>query len=522
MQVPSSPLDASLPSARILPRSKPGSSQPQGGTHGHLGAGRMRASMRGVAWSLVNVLAGTGISTLVFVVTSRVLVPDDFGVVALGLSIVMLVSCVVPFGFGAALVQRRDVEDAHLDATFWLCALTGLVAYGALALGAGQLAALSGSPMLTPVLLVLGLRIVFDALAVVPGALLLRRMDMRSLAVRTVIGNGLGGVICLGLVSFGYGFWALVASQVISSAMTFVVVAAVCGWRPRARLNGRRLRDLARFGLSASGSRAIQEMRLDQIVLGALAGPAVLGLYFFARRLFQMLTDLTVGIFSPVTGVLFASMQDEPEKARQAFLLAGFTAALLGLPLFAGLIVVADTGVPLVFGEQWSGAVLAIRAFAVIGLMAVVGIVQSTLIQGRGHADWWLAYQGASQLLGVPIILVLYPLDGPLGGLDGVMVALVIRTVLLWPLSIRKTLRILDMRVGEWAASLAGPVGATLVLVAAVEVVPLVLPGLEGGARLAVELGVAALAYVAAAGIFVRRRLTLLLQLALRRTGATS
>lgn len=487
-------------------------------SHGHLRAGRSRASVAGVAWNLVNVLMGTGLSTLVFVVASRVLSPGDFGVVALALSLVMLVSCLVPLGFGEALVQRAEVTPDHLDAVFWLCGAAGLALYAVVVLGAPLLAGLAQAPAVAPVLPLVGLRLPFDALAAVPAALLARRMNYRAFALRTALANGLGAAVCLAMVWAGFGFWALAASQVVSSAATLAVVTAVSGWRPRPRLGASALRDLRAFGLAATGTRAISEMRLDQILLGALAGPAVLGLYFFARRLFQMLNDLSVGVFSPVTGVLFASMQGEPEKARQAFLAAGFAAMLVGLPMFGGLIVVADTAVPVVFGAQWADAVVAVRGMSAIGLMAVVGIVQASLINGRGHAGWWLAYQGTSQLLSAPIVLVAYPL----GGLDAVMAALVLRTLLLWPLSVRKTLRLLDLPLRAYLGSLWGPAAATLAMAAAVEAVPWAWPGLDGAARLGVEIGVGAAAYVVAAVLLAGGRIRALVDGARRSRGRTA
>jgi teichuronic acid exporter len=487
---------------------------PTRGALGHLRQGRAGAAARGVAWTLVNVLASTGITTLVFVVTSRVLAPGDFGLVALAAGLAGAASCLVPLGFGEGLVQRAELEDGHVEAVFRLCAALGVAAYLLLLLASPFLAGWFDMAALPAVVAVVGLRILFDSLAVVPGALLARRMNYRAFAVRTAVANGLGGILCLLLVWAGQGFWALALSQVASSGLGLAVLAATSGWRPgAARASRAQLRDLARFGLSASGMRAVSEARLDQIALGAIAGPGPLGLYFFARRLFQMVNDLTVGVFTPVTGVLFASLQGEPAKAREAFLLAGFAATLAGLPLFGGLIAVADTAVPTVFGPGWEGAVPAVRGFAAIGLMAVIGIVQATLINGRGHAGWWLAYQGTSQLLSAPIVLVAYPL----GGLDLAMALLVARTVLMWPLSVRKTLRLLDLPLATYLRSVAAPLAATLAMVGALAVLDRAAPGLEGWPRLGVELALGALTYILALGALAHRRLRQLAALARRR-----
>jgi O-antigen/teichoic acid export membrane protein len=448
-----------------------------------------------VAWALVNVLVSTGITALVFVVTSRVLSPGDFGLVALAISVVMLVSCLMPFGFGDAMIQRAELQDRHLDVVFWACSLSGVVAYVLLLLNAGRLATWVDAPGIEPVLALIGTRMVFDGLSVAPGSLMRRQLRYRSFALRTAIANGLGGVVCLSLIWAGAGYWALAAAPVVGSAANCVVVAAMCGWTPRLKFNRAAFRDLRSFALAASATRAIGEVRLDQIVLGAVAGPVVLGLYFFSRRILQMLSDVTAGAFGSVMGVLFASLQGEPETSRRAFLLAGFATALMGFPIFVGLFVVADTALPLVFGAQWTAAVLAVRASCLIGIMAVIGTTQATLINGHGHAGWWLGYHATDQLLAPIIVLVAYPL----GGLDAVMVALVVRTVLLWPLAVRKTLQILDLSLGAYLGSLVRPLLAALAMAAAVAAVPLAAPSVAGWARLGVEVVVGAASYALAA-----------------------
>jgi teichuronic acid exporter len=212
-------------------------------------------------------------------------------------------------------------------------------------------------------------------------------------------------------------------------------------------------------------------MRLDQLLIGFLGGPQMLGLFFFARRLFQMLSDMTVGVFTPVSNVLLASMQAEPEKRRKAFMIATYAATAVALPTFVGLFVTAKIAVPLVFGAQWVDAVTAVQGFAVIGMIAGIGIVQAALIRSQGRAEWWFWYQAVVQFSALPLIALLYS-----HGLGVVMTALALRTMVFWPLSVRETLRILDTRPMDYFRNLRGPLGASLVMAGAMAVVPLIMP----------------------------------------------
>jgi O-antigen/teichoic acid export membrane protein len=437
----------------------------------HLSSGRARAAMFGALWSFLNIAVSTLLAAGVFLVTSRILLPDDFGAVAFAASIITVLAVLIPTAFGEALVQRKEIERDHLDTLFWLTFAVAALGYGALVVLSPSIAAVSEIPLLAAILPVLGLRLFFDALLTVPASLILRRMQFKAVAVRTTIANGIGAVVCLVMVLMGYALWALVVSQVITSLTTLVVAAVAAGWRPGVQLRWQSLRDLTGFGGYAMGGRMLAELRIDQFLLGALLGPAVLGLFFFGRRLFQMLKDLTVGVFSPVSSVLMASMQGEVEKRRQAYLIASYASAGLAFPVFGGLMAIAPAAVPWAFGPQWEEAVFTVQCFCVVGMMAGLGQMQAALIRNLGRPDWWFWYQAVVQLSTIPIVLLFYPL-----GLDAVMLAIVVRTLILWPNSVLMAQRMLGMRLWHYIRSLQGPLVGTAAMVAWVVALPWLWP----------------------------------------------
>ena len=481
----------------------------------HLTAGRTRAAVSGLAWSLLNVALTTLLAAAVFLVTSRLLAPEDFGAVAFAAAIVALVGTLVPMAFGEALVQRADLRPDHLDTVFWLALGAGALGFAGTAALAPVAAAWTGVPVVAQILPLLALRLVFDAALTVPAALIARQMRFRLVTLRTAVANGLGAAVCLVLVLDGYALWALVISQVATSAAAWAVAAATAGWRPGVGVSRAALRDLGRFGLYAMGGRALTEARIDQLLLGAVLGPAALGLFYFARRLFVMLRDLTAGAFTPVSNALMASLQAEPEKRREAYLAASFAAASLAFPVFAGLIAVAPTAVPYVFGGQWTDAVFAVQCLAVVGILAGLGVLQAALIRNLGRPDWWFGYQAAMQLSTIPLVLALFPL-----GLDAIMAAIVARTLLLWPLSVRMAGRMLQMTTARYAASLAAPAAAAAAMALAVAALPALAPGLGPAGLLAAQMAGGAALYAGLLALGARRRLAEIVRMVRARRAA--
>jgi teichuronic acid exporter len=480
-----------------------GASQAAGDGLTHLTARRTRASVAGVAWNLLTVGLSSALALSVFLITSRVLAPSDFGAVALAVAIVSIVSMLVPVAFGEALIQRKDLQARHLDSVFWLTLAVAGGLYGGLVVSAAWFANWMEVEVLAAILPVLGLRILFDALLTVPGSLVTRRMQFRYTALRSLLANAVAAGLCVWLVLEGFALWALVLSQIANSFVAMVVSFLAARWRPGRELSATALRELGFFGLYAMGGRILSQARLDHLVLGVVLGPATLGLYYFAQRLFRMLGDLTSGVFGPVTNVLMASLQAEPDKRRKAFQLASFASAGLAFPVFGGLIVLAPLAVPVVFGPQWIDAVYALQCLSVMGMLGGVGVVQAALIRNLGRPDWWFWYQTATKASALVLIVALAPL-----GLDAIVTGLMAVTLVLWPFSVRQARRMLALSLAEYMDGLRGPALATCSMVVALMLLRDATADMGDAAELAVLVASGAITYVAALAALSRRRMT--------------
>jgi teichuronic acid exporter len=468
----------------------------------HLSSGRARAAVTGVGWSFLNTATATAAMALVFLVTSRFLEPSDFGLVALAASIVGALAFVTPLSFADALVQRAELLDDHLDTLFWLCVGAGGLVFALSLFLAAPLADLLGAQELAQLLPFLVLKLVFDLLAAVPSALVARAMNFRAIAFRTLVATAVGGTVCIWLVLSGFGYWALAASQVVVAGVGFLVLVPAARWRPGRLIRPGALRDLWSYGMFSSGSRLLNDVRLDQFLLGVLAGATALGHYFFARRLFDMLSGISAGAFASVSHVTLSSMQSEPEKRRRAFLAASFASTSFAFPLFAGLAAIADTAVPVIFGPQWVEAVPAVQAFALLGILAGLGIVQSALIRSHGKANWWFWYEAASQITVLPVIYYGYAF-----GLPTLMALLVMHRLVLWPASVWMTMVVLDLRISAYLRCFLAPALATLIMTIVVARLPSLMDVTDPSWALVAQVTLGAIVYLLLLAAFGWRQL---------------
>ncbi|HTN63317.1 MAG TPA: lipopolysaccharide biosynthesis protein [Devosia sp.] len=468
----------------------------------HIKTGRAVAAMRGALWSMLSSFAPAAFGIVVFMATSRVLSPAEFGIVAFAASIATVGMAVAPAGFREALIQRATITARHLDAVFWLCMGAGVLIYGGIVVAAGPIARSFGEPELGLLIPFIGLRVVFDMAAVVPNGLLVRTMAFRKIALRTAAASLVAAVGCLTLLWFGFGLWALAFSQLATSVVACAGALIAARWRPQVRFDLKALKELRAFGLFSSGNHFITTISVDQLLIGALLGPAGLGIYGFARRIFQILTDLITGALNLVSYSLLSSMQQERDKLREAYLFGTFASSIIAFPVFAGLALIAPDFIPFAFGPQWVEAVPVVQAFCALGLLTAVGVLQASLVKSQGQADLWFYYMVAKQAI---TVLYVFLFSG--WGVSALTNALVIQNFIMWLPTVYMVVRLLGISAWAYLASFALPIFATMVMVGAGVLIQTELGTASPLVRLGATIGGCGLVYGAVVVVFGRRKL---------------
>ncbi len=475
--------------------------------YAHVKTRRSSAALRGAFWSAINASVPTLLNSLVFIVSSRYLMPHDFGIIALAVSAISLASAIAPVALGEALIQQLNIRKSHLDTVFWLCGGTALLIYGVLVVSSPLIAAAMGQPAVADFLPILGLKLVFDLAAVVPSALIARAMSFHLIAIRTIVATLFSSAICIGMLMSGYGIWALAISLLAVSMTSSFATFLGAKWLPGFDINIQALRDLARYGFFASANRFLQVMSLDQIIIGSLISPAALGIYNFAKRLFQIINDVIAGALTSVSHALLSSLQDEKDKVREAFLLATYGSSIVSFPAFVGLAAIVGDAIPVVFGAQWSEAIWPTRWFCVIGLMSSIGVIQSSLINSQGKSDWWFYYQLFRQILTIATIFLF--LDK---GITYIVMAIALQTLVLWPITLIMVEKIIALKIAIYFRQFLAPLFASVIMLAFIFLIGYLFHGVTPIIRLVVEIGVGATVYTLSIFLLSRERILMIVK----------
>jgi O-antigen/teichoic acid export membrane protein len=358
-----------------------------------------------------------GVSGILSIVTSfavaRIIGPSEFGVGAAALAVNVLLWVVVNALFADALVQRETVNDRVLSSAFWASTAVGCIAMLLQVAAGWGLAVMLGDRRLILMALVLAAPLPLVGAAGVIQGLLTRERAYRSLAFRTLIGQGLGTAVGAGAAFAGAGGWALVWQQAVT--ISFGALALLIGrdWTPARCLDWAAVRSLLAVGvpLTASTLVLIARYRLFAVLIGGTAGVAVLGQVHVAFRLVDTVRELTFTALWRLMLPVFSEHQHD----RQAMLaqvdhwLRRCTAVVFPLCLLMGIGLTQVVAV--LMGPGWGATGQA--AVPLVGLMAwsTVMFPAGVALIAAGQARFTLYANLAGMIASAAGVLLFRPTD---------------------------------------------------------------------------------------------------------------
>ena len=344
-------------------------------------------------WSALGEIASRAIGPLVFLVLARLLVPEDFGVVAAATVVISFSQVFSDAGLAKALIQRHDRVEESANVVFWLNLVIGLVIVTFLFVGAHFIADFFHDERIALVVQVLSLQILLAAFSSVHTALLQKDLNFKPLFWVRLVTTTAPGLASIPLAINGMGYWALVFGTLLGQMAQSAALWMFSPWRPHGRLDRNLATELVAFGKWAMLSGLIGWFYgwMDAIVVGHYLGPHDMGIYRTGNTFVTMIFGL---IFSPLLPVLysaFSRMRHDLSKVAESLLLVVKGIAMVAFPISAGLIALRAPIEQFVFRDEWGGIGMVIAILALVqGFSWLVGSNgEAYRGLGKPHIETW-------------------------------------------------------------------------------------------------------------------------------------
>lgn len=172
---------------------------------------------KSVLWSAIERFSVQGIQFLLSIIIARLVLPSDYGMIAMVVIFLSIAQTLIDSGFSTALIQKQDRSDKDYSTVFYFNLVLGLLLYLVLYCGAPWIASFYELPVLTTVTRVIGLNLIFISLSIVYRAKLTILLDFRRQALVSLISVIISGVIGIYFAYKGYGVWALVIQTLLNN-----------------------------------------------------------------------------------------------------------------------------------------------------------------------------------------------------------------------------------------------------------------------------------------------------------------
>jgi len=415
-----------------------------------------------VGWRMTTRLLGL-MSTLTLV---RLLVPADFGLVALGSSFALAVDALSTVGIEDALIREKSPSRELYDTGFTLNMLRGLASAVIIAATAFPAARFFGEPRLANVLLALAAATLGSGVINIGTVEFRRDLAFDKEFYLQVVPRICGIILAITVAVTWRSYWALIAG-ILSSRLLGVGLSYIMHpYRPRFTMRGWRSLAGFSFWTWVLSLAALVRDRSDNFVIGRALGTTAVGIYEVGTEIAALPITELIAPLARATFSGFAAARHAGVDAAHTYLRIIATMILFTLPACIGISLVADPIVKLAFGPKWLGATPLVQILGVAGSITVLGFVSATLFSAHALLRPMFRIVLLAAAVRLVLLIVLVQRYGLVGGAMAAGISMALENAIYVVGTFRRFgLRPGDLMRSTWRCLLAtAAMTATLVL----------------------------------------------------------
>lgn len=371
-------------------------------------------SLRGIRWTTAQTMFVAVLGPISQVIKARFLSPGELGVVAVFMIVYGLLHTIENAGLGQSIVQKAELDGAERFTYLTITLIAGLVGGVVLSLLSGTVENLFRVDGSAKLIEFSGLLLFFALIDQYFRAILNRHLLFRGPAILETIKRLLNIVFLSVFFRLGLGpigvVYAMLASTLIGATGLFAIAvrSRLIDLQPRLAMTA--VQHLYGFGLPVAAKQIFTYVthRADEVTIGLFLSSDALGIYHLAKETLQQLQSLITNSFSRVLLSLFSRIRGDKERLTRVYERISLVVSYVGIPVFIGVALTAESVVPAVFGSQWAEAVPAFQILA-IALIPIVltANLSSALLYSLGKSKAVLL---TDILVNVPYLVVLVAL----------------------------------------------------------------------------------------------------------------
>lgn len=338
--------------------------------------------------TIVNTLSQL-LAIIVNIVLARLLLPEDFGLVALTMTFIGFIVLFTNMGFGSSIIHESESTQEELSSIYWINLALSVFSFIIIISTASFAAVFYEEPKLTPIILVASINILLSPVFIIQFKLLERDLEFRTISIINLSGTLIGSVAAIIGAYAGLGVYALVIQALVSSVIRLMLTFYHKRWMPSLYFNFSEIKHMIWYSLKFKASKTALyfERNIDYLILGKFFSSVILGYYAFSYNIMYTPVKRISYIFSEVLFPSFSSFKNDKQKIINGYFKSVNLIALVSVPAMTILAFNADLIIHVVFGNKWNEAIPIVRILCFAGAIQSVSQFGGVIFSSIGKPE---------------------------------------------------------------------------------------------------------------------------------------
>lgn len=330
------------------------------------------------------------IQLIINAILSRLLTPNDYGVVAVVTVFIVFFQMLADMGIGPAIIQSKSLDKKDIESLFTLSIVLSFILGIFFFIFGFGIAWFYNNSMYISISSYLSISVFFYSLIIVPNAVLLKNQQFKFVSMAKLIASIIAGLVGITAAYNGFGVYALVVNNIANALVSFLLLFVFSRVKATKKINKQAYLKIRYFSKNQFGFNFINyfSRNMDNILIGKFISEQALGNYSKAYQLLMYPNSLLAGVITPVLQPVLSNHENDVEVIKEVYSKVIRVLALIGLPLSVFLSMNAKYIIYFMFGNQWGGAV---TTFSILSTTVWIQMLLSStgaIFQSRNKTNY--------------------------------------------------------------------------------------------------------------------------------------
>lgn len=351
-------------------------------------------------------LGTQGIQFMVQIALARLILPEEYGTIALIAIFISFANVFVQYGFNTALIQKKETSETDFSSVFFLSLAVAGLFYIILFFSAPLIADFFENKMLIPLLRVLSITLFLGGLNSIQNAVVARKLEFKKLFYSSLGAVVVSGIVGIAMAYNGFGAWALVAQQLSNQLIVASILWFTVKWRPGFLFSLESIKGLFSFGWKLLVSALINMLytNVQSLFIAKLYNPAMLGYFNRGQQFPSLIVSNINGSIQSVMFPALALRQDNIHRVKEMVRRAIVTSAFFIFPMMVGLAVIAEPLVKILLTDKWLPCVPFLQLSCAAYALLPIHTANLQAINALGRSDIFLKLEIVKNVVSLTIL----------------------------------------------------------------------------------------------------------------------